>query len=159
MNQHIVRRSIALMAPAALLASLALASVAATATADGDERECTMHGTKGDDVVVYVPAGEVYCGHQGNDRVDGIQGVFVGGPGDDSLRWNDGAFFGGPGSDSVTDNWKPFYGGPGNDSVTYNHGGGNAGAFFGGPGFDSVLSMSPWGEGVFVPGPQKPQKK
>jgi hypothetical protein len=157
MNENIIRRTTALVASAVLLASL---TVAVPVAANGDEPECTMHGTKGDDVIAYVPAGEVYCGHQGNDRVvDGIHGVFVGGPGDDYVRWNDGAFYGGPGSDSVTENWKPFYGGPGNDWVWLNHGGGNDGAFYGGPGFDSVLSVSPWGEGVFVPGPQKPQKK
>ena len=154
MNENTIRRVIALAASGALLASLAIATVAAPVAANGDDRECTMHGTKGDDVVDYVPAGEVFCGHQGNDHVDGIHGVFIGGPGDDSTRWNDGLFYGGPGDDSVYFNWGPFWGGPGNEYVYNNVGDGNDGVFYGGPGLD----YQNWGRGVFVPGPQKLQK-
>jgi len=109
-----------------------------------------MHRTPGDDTIDYIPRGEVYCGHGGNDSVlNGNHGVFVGGPGSDYTYWNDGAFYGGPGKDWALVNWKPFIGGPGDDEVWSNHG-----DFIGGPGYD----VNDDGGGVFKPGQQKPQK-
>jgi hypothetical protein len=153
-------RHLSVIVAGALLATVAFAPAAFAA-----EPTCTLFGTDGDDVVAYVPAGEVYCGGKGNDSVDGIHGTFIGGPGDDYLRWNDGAFYGGPGDDEVSENWKPFAGGPGMDFVLLNHSTGqfaggagadwvfsNAGRFVGGAGFDEVLFDR---GGTFVPGSQK----
>jgi hypothetical protein len=110
----------------------------------GDEPECTIFGTDGDDAVPSVPAGEVYCGLGGNDLVGSLAGTFIGGPGADRVMQlhSSGTFYGGPGNDIIigpysnqeVTSWGTFFGGPGNDRIH----GENRGLFEGGPGHDHV---------------------
>ncbi len=140
---------------AAVLASIALTLASPAAGAGAPDRECRrevraagdwgrelnpgratfVSGTAGDDVVAHVPAGVVFCGLGGDDRVLENEGWFYGGDGIDTVETNFGMTHGGADTDVVLANHGLFEGGPdaARDVVHVNHG-----IFDGGPGSDLV---------------------
>ncbi len=143
------------LATSTALALLALTLVASPAGAAPVDRQCRSEvraagdwgkelspgkatfvvGTSGNDVVAHVPAGVVYCGLGGNDRVVLNEGWFYGGEGIDTVETNMGMAHGGTETDVVLANHGLFEGGPDatRDVVHVNHG-----IFDGGPGSDLV---------------------
>jgi hypothetical protein len=143
------RRTGALIASAALLASLTVATVAAPASAgkcepyDFDAVEAATDGcfyaTEPITDRPTVLAGVVLNGSSGDDSVARVFGTFNGGEGDDTVAiLNRGTFNGGEGDDIVTNMYSDatFNGGSGNDVVQFDVK--PRGTFNGGPGNDAA---------------------
>jgi len=144
-----LRRSLALVASAALLASLTAATMAVPTSAD--EVTCrgkvaTIVGTQGDDVLVGTNGRDIIAGLGGDDVIKGLGGhdLICAGRGEDRVKGNQGRdrlygnagpdkLFGGKGPDTleggVSDDWLKgqkgndrLDGGPGTDTCHQNQG-------------------------------------
>lgn len=115
------------MLAVSLLAAGLLTVPAAQASAGLAKPECTVLGSKGDDVLRGTPGNDVICGFGGNDRVFGFGGndILRGGAGHDTLNGGSGDddVFGGPGDDHLVDGSgdDDFIGGPGREVTTGSH--------------------------------------
>jgi len=161
MSHFTLRRSGAFLASVGLLASLAVATVAAPVSAGGCQ---AFTGSFESGVTCYyatepininiLPAGVTLNGADASNFIGQVDGTYNGGSETDLIESNTGTVNGGPGGDRVFTNAGTFNGGPGGDLADDN--GYNAtfdpiqATFNGGSGNDRVLNNSALG--VFAGG-------
>ena len=103
--------------------------------------ECTIKGTRGDDVLIGTARRDVICGYGGNDTIRGMGGndLIMGGAGSDTIQGNagDDTIYGGDGKDTIQGNGgnDTIYGGSNNDTMQGNDG---RDKLYGGSGDDTM---------------------
>jgi hypothetical protein len=157
-----LRRTVALIASAALLASLTASTVAAPTSAATPKCRgfvATIVGTKGPDVLVGTARRDVIVGRGGNDVINGRGGndIICGGPGADRLIGKGGRdfLFGNGGSDRLSGGVgnDRLFGGVGNDRL---YGQVGSDLLGGGPGTDTCYQGQGPGRAVSCELPAAP---